>query len=52
MASRYFGKSAAEMAEIVAAEAVEAGKRSQRRWDAGIEQAVRFADDEREERAA
>lgn len=37
MASRYFGKSAAEMAEIVAAEAVEAGKRSQRRWDAGIE---------------
>lgn len=37
MSSKYFGKTAAEMAEIVAAETIEAGKRSQRRWDAGIE---------------
>lgn len=37
MASKYFGKTAAEMAEIVAAERVEAGERSRRRWDAGIE---------------
>jgi hypothetical protein len=37
MSSKYFGKSVTEMAEIISAENREWARRSQARWDAGIE---------------